>query len=275
MKTLITSGVILVFALIFCFSTCNVVDQGNVGLLVQRTGTDKGTAKVEEKSGWVFVTPFVEKMYEYPTFQQHKEYDEIEVLAKGGLVFKVKPTFNYEVNRDKAVDLFQQFRRGIEDIENGWLKTAVLQTFRDVTNTYDPDSLINNRSNYETTLYKELSKKLAPWFTPSQVTSNLTPPESLVKSIEAKSRAVQEAQRAENEKRVIIAEGEKKMAQARADSSARVTNAAAIAKENQLLQQSLTPQLLQKLYLEKWDGKLPIYQMGSGGNTLIQIPFKQ
>ncbi len=175
MKTLITSGVILVFTLIFCFSTCNIVDQGNVGLLVQRTGTDKGTAKVEEKSGWVFVTPFVEKMYEYPTFQQHKEYDEIEVLAKGGLVFKVKPTFNYEVNRDKAIDLFQQFRRGIEDIENGWLKTAVLQTFRDVTNTYDPDSLINNRSNYETTLYKELSKKLAPWFTPSQVTSNLTP----------------------------------------------------------------------------------------------------
>lgn len=275
MKTMIIGGVILLLALITLISTCNVVDQGNVGLLVQRTGTDKGTAKVEEKSGWVFVTPFTERLYEYATYQQHKEYDELEVLAKGGLLFKVKPTFNYELNRSKVVDLFQQYRRPLNDIEDGWMKTAVYQVFRDVTNTYDPDSLINNRGGYEATIYKELQKKLLPYFTVSQVTSNLSPPESLIKAIEAKSRAVQDAQTAENQKRVIVAEGEKQVAQARADSSARVTRAAGQARENQLLQISLSPALIQKMWIDKWDGVLPTYQLGSGSNMMLSLPPTQ
>jgi hypothetical protein len=39
---------------------------------------------------------------------------------------------------------------------------------------------------------------------------------------------------------------------------------------NELLEKSLTDKILQEMYLDKWDGKLP--QVVTDGNTMMQIP---
>jgi len=45
---------------------------------------------------------------------------------------------------------------------------------------------------------------------------------------------------------------------------------------NQKVSASLTPTLIQQRYLEKWDGKLPQFSMGSGGNApglMLNMPM--
>lgn len=268
---LIALGAVLLIVLGVGCHSCNRVDQGNVGLLVELTGSEKGEAKVEEKSGWVFVTPGMEKLFEYPTFQQHKEYDEFAVLTKGGLQFDVKPVFNYQIDRDSVVQLFKRYRLSLSSIEDGYVRTAVTQVFRDVTNTYDPDSLINNRSGYESALFKAVNEKLKPYFTVSQITSNLTPPKSLIEQIQAKAAAIQQAQAAENQVKVVQAQGEQAMAKARFDSAQKVIHAAADAKVNEFQQRTLTPLLVEKMRIEKWDGHYPTYMSGNGGGAILNF----
>lgn len=61
------------------------------------------------------------------------------------------------------------------------------------------------------------------------------------------------------------------MAKAQAEAEAMIMLAEAEAKANELLSQSMTPALLEKMYYEKWDGKLPtIY--GSDATSIVQLP---
>lgn len=69
-----------------------------------------------------------------------------------------------------------------------------------------------------------------------------------MEAVNQKNKAIQEAQRALNEVAVKKAEAEKMLVQARAEREA-----------NELKSVSLTPAILQKMWIEKWDGKLPVY----------------
>ena len=65
-------------------------------------------------------------------------------------------------------------------------------------------------------------------------------------------------------------ENETKVAKAEADAKAKIVSAEATAKANDLLEKSLTDKILQEMYINKWDGKLP--QVVTDGDTIFQIP---
>ena len=44
----------------------------------------------------------------------------------------------------------------------------------------------------------------------------------------------------------------------------------AVSKANELLQKTLTDKILQEMYIDKWDGKLP--QVVAGENASLMIP---
>ncbi|HYJ37468.1 MAG TPA: hypothetical protein VEV87_02585, partial [Chitinophagaceae bacterium] len=116
----------------------------------------------------------------------------------------------------------------------------------------------------------EANRRVSKWFIISQLRTNITPPQALQQSIEAKTKAIQEVQVAENQKLVAIAEGEKRIAQARADSAALVIQAAGEAESIRRKQVSLNQNYIDYLKVQKWDGKLPQVQSGSNG-LLFQI----
>ena len=58
---------------------------------------------------------------------------------------------------------------------------------------------------------------------------------------------------------------------AQAEAEAMVMLAQAQAEANKLLAESLTGNLLEKMYYEKWDGKLP-YIYGGDNTPIIQMP---
>jgi len=278
---LIFGSVFLFFLFIFGVER---IDAGHVGVKVNMYGNGKGVDDVTEVTGWVFYNPISTKIVEFPTFVQHKEYKMIAedgqvvsdesfvVNSKDGSEFHVSPLLNYSVRREKVPYIFSKYRVTLDDIEAGFLKTAVYDAFRMVANSYTADALISNRQEFESKVRQVLIKQLQPeGFILAQFTSNLVYPETFKKAIEAKNNAVQSALTAENGVKKAEAEARIKMATAEGNAQALLTNARAQAESNRLRQQTLTPLLLQQMWIDKWDGKLPQYQTGSGSNFYLPI----
>jgi regulator of protease activity HflC (stomatin/prohibitin superfamily) len=259
----ITAAVVGFFLLVFLFMSCERIDAGHVGVKVNQYGDNKGVSDVTEVTGMVFYNPITHSIYEFPTFIQHKEYtgdNSFVVNSKDGSEFHVSPIINYSVQREKVPQIFAKYRRSLEQIEEGFLKTAVFDAFRLATNKYTADELIGNRQGYEVEVRKILENQLLrEGFIVNQFTSNLVYPETFKTAIEAKNNAVQAALRAENEVKTAEAQAKIKVATAEGNAQALLTSAKAEAEANRMKQQTLTPLLIQLEYVQKWDGKLPVY----------------
>jgi len=259
----ILGGVIALVAVIFLMASCERIDAGHVGVKVNQYGDNKGVDDIVAVTGVVFYNPITTRIYEFPTFIQHKEYkgeNSFIVNSKDGSEFSVSPIMNYSVQRDKVPSIFAKYRRPLEDIEEGFLKTAVYDAFRLATNKYTADELISNRAVFEVEVRRLLDGQLLKeGFTINQFTSNLIYPETFKRSIEAKNNAVQAALRAENEVKTAEAQAKIKVATAEGNAQAMLTSAKAEAESNRMKQQTLTPLLLQLEYINKWNGELPVY----------------
>ena len=259
----ISAGVLGFILLVVLFNSCERIDAGYVGVKVNQYGDNKGVDDVVAVTGMVFYNPVTTRIYEFPTYIQHKEYkgeNSFIVNSKDGSEFNVSPIMNYSVQRDKVPAIFSKYRRTLEDIEEGFLKTAVYDAFRLATNKYTADELISNRAVFEIEVRRLLDGQLLKeGFIINQFTSNLIYPETFKKSIEAKNNAVQAALRAENEVKTAEAQAKIKVATAEGNAQAMLTSAKAEAESNRMKQVTLTPLLLQLEYINKWDGKLPVY----------------
>ena len=256
-------GIIAFLSLIILFKSCERIDAGHVGVKVNLYGDNKGVSDVTEVTGMVFFNPITHNIYEFPTFIQHKEYtgdNSFVVNSKDGSEFHVSPIINYSVKREKVPAIFAKYRRSLDQIEEGFLKTSVFDAFRLATNKYTADELIGNRQAYEIEVRRILETQLLnEGFIVNQFTSNLVYPETFKAAIEAKNNAVQAALRAENEVKTAEAQAKIKVATAEGNAQALLTSAKAEAEANRLKQATLTPLLIQLEYVNKWDGKLPVY----------------
>lgn len=259
----IGGGIIALFLMVFLLKSCERIDAGHVGVKVNLYGDNKGVSDVTEVTGMVFFNPITHSIYEFPTFIQHKEYtgeNSFVVNSKDGSEFHVSPIINYSVQREKVPAIFAKYRRSLDQIEEGFLKTAVFDAFRLATNVYTADELISNRQKFEIEVRRILEGQLLQeGFVVNQFTSNLVYPETFKAAIEAKNNAVQAALRAENEVKTAEAQAKIKVATAEGNAQAMLTSAKAEAEANRMKQQTLTPLLIQLEYVQKWDGKLPVY----------------
>ena len=265
----------LVFASLFLVNSCERIDAGHVGVKVDMYGSGKGVNDVTECTGVVFYNPITTKIYEFPTFIQHKEYKDdnsFVVNSKDGSEFSVSPIMNYSVQREKVPTIFAKYRRSLEEIEEGFLKTAVYDAFRLATNKYTADGLIGNREVFEVEVRRLLEGQLLKeGFVINQFTSNLVYPDSFKKAINAKNNAVQSALMAENKVKQAEAEAKIKVATANGNAEALLANARAEAESNRLRQQTLTPMLLQQQWIEKWKGQVPSTQLGTNTQVLYGL----
>jgi regulator of protease activity HflC (stomatin/prohibitin superfamily) len=267
--------IVLIFASLFLMNSCERIDAGHVGVKVDMYGTGKGVNDITECTGVVFYNPITTKIYEFPTFIQHKEYKDdnsFVVNSKDGSEFSVSPIMNYSVQREKVPAIFAKYRRSLEEIEEGFLKTAVYDAFRLATNKYTADGLIGNREIFEVEVRRLLEAQLLKeGFVINQFTSNLVYPDSFKKAINAKNNAVQSALMAENKVKQAEAEAKIKVATANGNAEALLANARAEAESNRLRQQTLTPMLLQQQWIEKWRGNVPTTQLGANTQVLYGL----
>jgi regulator of protease activity HflC (stomatin/prohibitin superfamily) len=230
-------------------TNCTRIDAGYEGILIKQYGSDRGVQDVTLVTGRVWYNPFTEDVEEYPIFIQTIDYKEFSVNAKDGSEFIVDPTLSFRVIQGKSPEIFRKYRKDIKEISETTIYNYVKDAFRIQMNKYTTDEIVSNREKFENDvqnyLYSELNKE---GFVLEQLTSGLKYPQSIVDAVNNKNKAVQEAMMVENQLKVAEAEAKKLIIQAEAQKKA-----------NEMIQSSLSPLLIQKMFIEKWDGKTPLY----------------
>jgi regulator of protease activity HflC (stomatin/prohibitin superfamily) len=270
--------VILVLAVVFFMAITERIDTGHVGIRVEQYGSNKGVNGITECSGTVFYNPMTVTIYEFPTNVRHKEYTgegSFVVNSMDGSEFHVSPIVNYHINPGKATNIFAKYRKDLESIEDGFLKTAVTEAFRIVANSYNADKLISSREEFDNKVKFALRKQLEPeGFELDQFTTNLEYPQSFKNAINAKNNTVQKALQAENRVKQAEAEAKIKIANAKGDAESLLTKARAEAEANTLKQRTLTPMLLQQQWIEAWKyggSKVPTYITNGGEKFMMNM----
>ena len=266
--------VALAVVLLSSLNSCTTIDSGSVGIKFHKWAANEdqqggvlGTCK-----GWVWYNPFTQDIYEYETYVQRKGYDNIKVNTKDAAIFNISPFLAYRLDESKATDIFVKYRQPLSSIEEGYIKTCIYEAYRTVGNTYTSDELMANRETFEQKIRERLEKSLLQeGFHVLEFTSNITPPESLSKAIDAKNAAIQDALRAENEVKKAEANAKIAIAKAEGESKALRVQADGEAYYNRTVSASLSGLLLDQYRIEKWNGVYPTTLAGQGSNLLLNI----
>lgn len=256
-------GVVILAILAVVFFSCfsiDRIDSGQTGVMVNLAGNDRGVDDAKVETGWVVYNRFTKQLFEYPAYAQIVDYEPFDIQDKKGTIFTADPTIEYYIERDKAKDVFLRYRKDIQALEQTAILTEVKNAYKDISGVYETDSLINNRPQFEKEVEELLKVRLGErGFTFSNIQSSVKPNDILQTAIDAKNTAVQTALKVENEKKAAIAEAEKIVAAARGK-----------AESNRLLEQSITPELLQLKAIEKWDGTMPL-SVGTGSLPFLNL----
>lgn len=230
-------------------TSCTRIDAGHEGILIKQYGTDKGVQDVSLVTGRVWYNPWTEDVEQYATFIQTVDYEAFNVNAKDGSEFLVDPTLSFNIVAGNSPTIFRKYRKDLEEVSKTTILNYVKDAFRLQMNKYTTDEIVSNREKFENDVQKTLSEVLqAEGFKLEQLTSGLKYPQTIVDAVNSKNKAVQEAMKVENELRVAEAQAKKLIVQAEAEKRA-----------NELKQVSLTPMLIQQMFIDKWDGRTPLY----------------
>lgn len=232
------------------FSSCREkINAGYEGIKVNLYGSDKGVDDVNLVTGAIWYNPFFTEIYEYPTFVQTVDFKPFTINAQDGSEFIVDPTISINVIQGKSPMIFKKYRKDIEEVINVTIYNYVKDAYRIQLNKFTTDYIISHRDSIEKAteelLYAVLKKE---GFNLGPISSGLKYPQSIVEAVNAKNKAIQVAQQKANEIEIAKAEAEKLIVKAKAEKEA-----------NELRTQALTPQILEQMWIEKWNGILPVY----------------
>ena len=243
-------------------TSCERVDAGCEGILVNLYGDEKGIGDVALCTGWVWYNPLTKQVFEYPTYVQTIDYEPFTINARDGSEFTIDPNVNIKIIDGKSPAVFKKYRKELSDVIMGPVLKHVKDACRIEINRFTTDQIVSNREAVERAIEKRLTASLkAEGFHLDQFTSGLTYPKTIVEAVNAKNKAVQEAQKSENELKVAEAEAKKK-----------IVAAQAAAEAYRLQVQTLDEKMLKKMWIDKWNGVLPVTM--AGGNSAIYIPSK-
>lgn len=265
MKKFLSLMFVALVAMCSMTSCVDRIDAGSEGIYVSLYGDDRGIGEVSLCTGWVFYNPLTHQVFEYPAFVQTVDYEPFTINAKDGSEFTIDPNINIKIEDGKSPVVFKKYRKELKDVINGPVLKYVKDACRIEINRFTTDQIVNNREAVENAIEKRLIvslKKEGFIMEPgSGFTSGLKYPQTIVEAVNAKNKAVQEAQKSENELKVAEAEAKKK-----------IVAAEAAAEAYRLQVQTLDEKMLRKMWIDKWDGTLPTTI--AGNSSALYIPSK-
>ncbi len=234
---------------IAALSSCTRIDAGHEGILIKQYGSEKGVQDVSLVTGRVWYNPWTEDVEQYATFIQTVDYEAFNVNAKDGSEFLVDPTLSFNIVAGNSPVIFSKYRKGLEEVAKTTILNYVKDAFRLQMNKYTTDEIVSNREVFETSVQKTLSDVLdKEGFKLEQLTSGLKYPQTIVDAVNDKNKMIQEAMGARN-----------KLLKDSIQAQSIIITATAQKRANDLKQTSLTPMLIQQMFIDKWDGKTPLY----------------
>lgn len=275
MKILKTIGMLALIGL--GLAACSQVPAGNVGVKVYLLGSTKGVDTEELGPGRYWIG-WNEDLYIFPTFTQNDTWAGEKAIAfqsKEGMDVKADIGIAYSILPSRATDVFQKYRRGVEEISDTALRNAVRDAFVKVASNKSIESVYGEG---KVDMINDVTEMVRKQFAPLGIqvenvywTGTLDLPPQVKESIDAKIAATQKAQQRQNEVQQSIAEAQKTVEVAKGEAASILAVANAQAEANRILAKSLTAELVQYKMIEKWDGRVSRVT-GSSSGILLNLP---
>jgi regulator of protease activity HflC (stomatin/prohibitin superfamily) len=277
--------VLLVFAVsMMGLTACSKVPAGNVGVKVNLLGGEKGVDTEELSPGryWIGMN---EELYIFPTFTQNyvwtkdpaegSENDEsISFQTVEGMSVGADVGISYLIQPNKVSNIFQKYRKGVNEITDIFLRNMVRDAFVKAASTKEVESVYGKGKSELLLEVEEFVrsqvKDIGITVERIYLVGDLRLPSQVVNALNMKIQATQQAQQVENEIRTANAAAEKKIADARGQAESILKVAKAQAEANTILAASITPELVKYKQIEKWNGTLPQVN-GSGSIPMIDL----
>lgn len=203
------------------------------------------------------------------------------VYSKENGEWTVDPSFTFSIDRTQAPLVCWKnnslIGRGddkfLEDVGQHILTPIINNAFTEILGSLRDTVMMNDKVRVQKTLEDSVRiyfKRLG--FNLENFVTGVTPPKAILETNKAKNNALQAVYKAKADVEQANAQAAVKIAEARANSEAMLVTARAEAEATRLKQSVLSSLMIQQMWIEKWDGKLPTYQ--GGQNTLMQIPNK-
>lgn len=276
-------GVAMLVVVIGLFLSTYKINPGYAGVVYNMDG---GIESDVLGQGFHMVAPW-RKVVEYPVSTEtvyytknnddgdDKKDNSINVNTKDGKQVNVSVTYSYHMDPENLSAVFVKFRgQKIEVIEAGYVKNEMYQAINEVTSQYSLMDLVGDKR-------PEINEKILNKFRDSLTEfgiiietfnlSDVVPDEATKEAIQKVVNAQNVLEQAKIEKQTAEVEAEKARVKAKGAADAALIEAEGQAQANAKLQGSLTEQIIRQRAVEKWDGKLPQYEMSGGSSAILNL----
>ena len=243
-------GVLLCIAMVFAFIcvpfSFHTVDTGEVAVVKHL-----GKAKEVKTAGTHYDFWMTNKYQKYDGKVQNFDI-ETAAYSSDAQTMTVQMTLQYQVLTDKVMDIAAQY--GTLDALTTRINAIATEKTKSVLSSHKAMDIIANRQDMSPAVEEAIRQAVGEEYFVNVVAVVLTN----IDFSDAFESAVEEK---------MIAE--QKQLKAEYDAAAKVTAAEAEAKANQLLEKSLTDKILEEMFIDKWDGKLPEVMAGEDGLSIL------
>ena len=255
-----------------------IIPPGYTGIKVNRL-VDRGITREDVVTGFVFFNPIQSAIVVYPTFVQRVVWthdlkegnpvnEELTFNTRDSVPVNLDVAVSYMLDISKVPEFYTKFRADkIESFTHGYLRDTARNVVVSVGSEFTFDDINGiKKEEFLERVAKELNAHVLPLGVGIQqfgLVGALRPPESLAQAVNAKTKAIQDSIRTENEVRAAQAEAKKRVAIAEGEAAA--NRALATSLDDRLL--SWERLKLQKLAIEKWNGQMPSAMSGDGNGN--------
>ncbi len=260
-----------------------IIPPGYTGIKINRL-VDRGITRENVVTGFVFYNPVQSVIVVYPTFVQRVVWthdvkegnpvnEELTFNTRDSVPVNIDVAVSYILDVSRVPEFYTRFRADrIETFTHGYLRDTARNVVVAVGSEYTFDDVNGTKKEeFLDRVGKQLNAHVEPIGISIQqfgLVGALRPPQSLLEAVNAKTKAIQDAIRTENEVRAAQAEAKKRVAIAEGEAAA-----------NRALASSLDDRLLawerlklQRAAIDRWNGVMPSVTAGDGNGMLFNIP---
>lgn len=249
-------------------AACDYIEPGNVGVKVTTAGGDRGVQRELLQPGrhWI---GWGERLYTFPTFVQTYVWDaggrindSISFQDARGAVVNADIGIQYSFELSKIPDIFQRYRFGVEELNNSVLRSIVRDALATAASTRQIEDIIGaGRTQFMDEVLAQVRATVGPQgidvvnvFSEGQFRLDTR----IVEAINRRISAAQETEQRRQQVETARQEAERQRIEAEGNAAA-----------NRIVAASITPELVQYMAAQKWDGRLP---QATSGVPFISLP---
>lgn len=175
----------------------------------------------------------------------------------------IQMILQYQIMSDRVIDIAKQY--GSLDLLQNRIESIAIEKAKATLSSHKAMDIIANRASMSPAVEEAIKEAIGTEYYVNVTTVVLTN----IDFSDAFESAVEEKMIAEQKQLKAEYENKTKIAQAEAEAQAKLVEAEAEAQANELLEQSLSDVILQQMYIDKWDGKLPTVVSGDEAASLL------